>query len=258
MSKKTNKKGAARSPHSAKKPEYGYNLFSKADRAALDALTQSLGEKGFDPVRNTLSESEIAVKVPTGTRGPSIVRMKETEQEQRKREKQKKLGTYNFIRQQKRKYAAKNKKQAGKTWGGETVLTDWQVEHILNKAIDECVHAFVELSKGGDYYEEHNPQHTAYSRIKAEVLRKELTNAISKNGRYRTAYRIESVAGAFYEKEEEYIYNPYEEIYGDAYSFIFTVLYTAITGEDIGETKGYMKQTGDLLLSNLEAEDFID
>ena len=257
MKKKT-KKGAARSPKSAKKHVYGYNLFSKYDRDALDAVTAARGESSFDPVRNTLSESEIAVQVPTGTRGPSIVRMKETEQEQRKREKQKKLGTYNFIRQQKRKYAAKNKQQAGKTWGGETVLTDWQVEHILNKAVDECVHAFVELSKGGDYYDEHNIQQTAYARIKAEVLRKELTNAISKNGRYRTAYRIESVAGAFYQKEEEYIYNPYEEIYGDAYSFIFTVLYTAITGEDIGETKGYMKQTGNLLISNLEAEDFID
>lgn len=257
MKNKTTKKGAARSPKSAKKTVYGYNLFSKADRDALDAVTAARGESSFDPVRNTLSESEISVQVPTGTRGPSIVRMKETEQEQRKREKQKKLGTYNFIRQQKRKYAAKNK-QAGKTWGGETVLTDWQVEHILNKAVDECVHAFVELSKGGDYYDDHNPQQTAYARIKAEVLRKELTNAISKNGRYRTAYRIESVAGAFYQKEEEYIYSPYEEIYGDAYSFIFTVLYTAITGEDIGETKGYMKQTGDLLISNLEAEDFID
>ena len=258
MKKNTKKKGAARSPHSATKPVYGYNLFSKADKDALDAITAARGESSFDPVRNTLSESEIAVQVPTGTRGPSIVRMKETEQEQRKREKQKKLGTYNFIRQQKRKYAAKNKQQAGKTWGGETVLTDWQVEHILNRAVDECVHAFVELSKGGDYYDDHNTQQTSYARIKAEVLRKELTNAISKNGRYRTAYRIESVAGAFYHKEEEYIYNPYEEIYGDAYSFIFTVLYTAITGEDIGETKGYMKQTGDLLISNLEAEDFID
>ena len=258
MKNKKTKKGAARSPHSATKPVYGYNLFSKADKDALDAITAARGESNFDPVRNTLSEAEIAVNVPTGTRGPSIVRMKETEQEQRKREKQKKLGTYNFIRQQKRKYAAKNKQQAGKTWGGETVLTDWQVEHILNRAGDEGVHAFVELSKGGDYYDDHNTQQTSYARIKAEVLRKELTNAISKTGRYRTAYRIESVAGAFYQKEEEYIYNPYEEIYGDAYSFIFTVLYTAITGEDIGETKGYMKQTGDLLISNLEAEDFID
>lgn len=257
MKKKT-KKGAERSPKSAKKPVYGYDLFSKDEKDALDEITYIHGENGFDPVRNTLSESEIAVQIPTGTRGPSIVRMKETEQEQRKREKQKKLGTYNFIRQQKRKYAAKNKQQAGKTWGGETVLTDWQVEHILNKAVDMCVHAFVELSKGGNYYNTHEPQETDYARIKTEVLRKELTNAISRNGRYRTAYRIESVAGAFYDKEVEYIYNPYEEIYGDAYSFIFTVLYTAITGEDIGETKGYMKQTGDLLISNLEAEDFID
>ena len=257
MKNKT-KKGAARSPHSTEKTVYGYNLFSKADKEKLDAYLQEHGESKFSPTRNTLSESDIALYVPNEDRGPSIVRMKETEKEQRKREKQKKLGTYNFIRQQKRKYAAKNKQQAGKTWGGETVLTDWQVEHILNRAVDECVHAFVELSKGGDYYGHHDAKETERARIKAGILRKGLTNAISKNGRYRTAYRIESVAGAFYQKEEEYIYNPYEEIYGDAYSFIFTVLYTAITGEDIGETKGYMKQTGDLLISNLEAEDFID
>lgn len=135
--------------------------------------------------------------------------------------------------------------QAGTDWEGTLILTPAEVDFILNKALQIVAESYSKLSEGGETYEDwyyqlrnvpktkYYPEYIHDARQRAEQFPIDLDNAISRDGKYNVALRIESYAGDFFDIEMTYIYTYLPEEAMAAHAEIIRVLTQAVRGEKI-------------------------
>lgn len=136
--------------------------------------------------------------------------------------------------------------QAGRDWEGTLILTSAEVDFILNKALQIVAEAYSNLSEGGSVYEMWYSQlsgarsethlyeeYIKDARVRAETFTNDLDDAVSRDGKYNIALRIESYAGDFFTLETSYIYtyDPLDAV--EMHAEIIRILSQAVRGEVI-------------------------
>ena len=136
--------------------------------------------------------------------------------------------------------------QAGQDWEGTLILTSAEVDFILNKAMQIVAEAYSNLSEGGSVFETWYSElagarsethlyeeYIKDARARAETFTNDLDDAVSRDGKYNIAIRIESYAGDFFTLETSYIYtyDPLDAV--EMHTEIIRILSQAVRGEVI-------------------------
>lgn len=155
-------------------------------------------------------------------------------------------------RKAEREYARRHREgetESGRGFSGVLILSDNDVDRIIQTALTYCVIAYERAwdladrnhdgtklgvwGGGPQVYETYGDQVEGH----AKEFYNHLIDAVNKNTPYVVAYRIENKAKLFRNQQQKAIYAPYAEIYNDGYYSAMNILYTAITGERLGNTK---------------------
>lgn len=140
----------------------------------------------------------------------------------------------------------------------QRILTKEEARTVVRRALALVKQALYESNNGDDqfspeayedktyhgkraHYHDKNCTYGKYRKDKADHAEDCVKDVWDTDGIYAMALRIEAQANYFYDNLSSYMWNPYEEYdpargSETAYGVITSILYTAITGEDIGKT----------------------
>lgn len=223
---------------------------AKMEQKRQRRARKKTGKEQLLTKKKLLTEHELSLETK---QAPKLTRITATEAEKIRKEKSKTKKQTDLTPKQ-QKMLMRQKRQlggyqdaisllVGKTAVNVSILSEWQVQTIIQKAIDIVLQAYEDLSAGGRKYEElytsprlswdEATKHVEQLRENTMRLQLELQQAVETQTHYSVAYRIESYAPEFYKKEQEFVNNPYVDEKSVTYRWIVTVLYTAIVGDDI-------------------------